>query len=77
MAIDFLNDRNISRAEHVNHVTFLENFTGDEPSIMEIVTTKLNDEALAPHISEAHLLMDACLLAGEILSWPMGLRSHE
>ena len=46
---------------------FLENFTGDEPSIMEIVTTKLNDEALAPHISEAHLLMDACLLAGEIL----------
>ena len=34
---------------------------------MEIVTTKLNDEALAPHISEAHLLMDACLLAGEIL----------
>ena len=35
--------------------------------MMDSITTKLNDEALAPHISEAHLLMDACLLAGEIL----------
>lgn len=35
--------------------------------MMDSITTKLNDEALVPHISEAHLLMDACLLAGEIL----------
>ncbi|GAX47421.1 threonine/serine exporter family protein [Pseudolactococcus reticulitermitis] len=34
---------------------------------MDIVRTKLADTALAPQMSEAHLLMDACLLAGEIL----------